>query len=328
MALSHLLDLDDEYLQHLADGVYADDEGEPFFSPFLGMLPSMAQTTRMNPKSAARPTPKRAATPQKKPATRSNSTGEGFCGYPALMGVIYGPSGVGKTSVAANFPDPVFIVDPKEKGINDLVAYKQCPEPVDIIEVDTFDLLLEKVRAVANGKYDCKTLALDSMTGFELLCFQHHCRVHFENNWSSQGFYAFQQGPKNAAKTDWPEFLDTLCDVQASGINVLLLGHSQSKTFINPEGGDYERYFPYLDKETWAQTHRWAQFVWFYNYYVEVGGKGIKKKANLDTEVRNIYTVHSAAFDAKQRFGLDPVIPAGDSGASAFEAIVTAFKAL
>lgn len=246
----------------------------------------------------------------------------------AISMILYGPSGVGKTSFAANWPRCGVFYDPQETGIEDLVQYGQCPAPALTMKLQNFEKVLETASDIADKKYDIETAVFDSLTGLEKLCFAHHCREYFDNDWTKKGFYAYMAGPKNAAKTDWPRFLEAMDAIRESGINVILIGHSQIKPFNNPEGSDYDRWEPYLDKETWAQTHRWAQCVLFYNYYtpIEKEEAGLKKKANLSSERRLIYTVRTAAYDAKNRYGLSPVIDAGSSGLEAYQSFKEEFK--
>jgi len=243
--------------------------------------------------------------------------------------VVYGPSGVGKTSFAANFPKAGFLIDPQEEGIRDLVEFHQCPRPVFIEEADTFSGLIQVCEGVARDSRGIETLVGDSLTGFEKLCFIHHCEEYFDGDWSRQGFYSYQQGPKNAAKTDWPRFLEALDGVRAAGINVVLIAHSQVKGYTNPEGPDYDRYIPYMDKETWSAVHRWAKAILFYNYHVEIDRSkklGPRDKARTEVEERFIYTDWSPAFDAKNRWGLESLLDAGDSGEEAFKAFRAAYK--
>lgn len=250
-------------------------------------------------------------------------------GKRAISLVVYGPSGVGKTAFGANWPKAGFFYDPQERGILDLVEYGQCPEPALAMEINSFEKMLSVASDIADRKYDIETAVFDSATGFERLCFMYHCRENFDNDWTKKGFFSYMQGPKNAAKTDWPRFLEALDAIREAGINTILIGHSQVKSFSNPEGSDYDRYLPYLDAETWAQTHRWAQSVLFYNYHVDITkGEEDKsgKKKPKGAERRLIYTVRTAAFDAKNRYGLSPVIDAGDSGKEAYDAFISEYQ--
>jgi hypothetical protein len=240
--------------------------------------------------------------------------------------LIHGISGVGKTEWAANFPEVGFVIDPQEHGINDLLEFNRCPEPVFVEEVDTWPSLLDQCDIIAAGETGCKTVAFDSSTGLELLCHRYHCEEYFEGDWSKEGFLSFQQGPASAAKTDWPNFIEKLDNIRAAGINVLIIAHSQVKDFKNPDGDDFQRWIPYLHKESWQKLHRWAQCIFFYNFFVDVKKKGTTYKADLDSEARQIYTEWSPSFDAKNRFGLDPVIEAGTSGAEAYENFKEAYR--
>ena len=241
--------------------------------------------------------------------------------------IVYGPSGVGKTSLAANFPDVGFIYDPKEQGIEELVAFGQCPDPVFKVEAPEWDSLLTLVRDAAMGRLGAiQFLALDSLTGMQNLCFQYHCRKYFKDDWSDQGFMAFHRGPVNAAQTDWPELLESLDICVQRGITPVILGHSQVKPFNNPMGADYDRFIADSHKEIWSQTHKWASAILFYSFDADIKKEGLKKKADQSTERRMIYTQHSPAYDAKNRFGLSPAIDAGDSGESAFAALKSCFQ--
>ena len=289
-------------------------------------------TVRQRPKrekdKLRHPAPRHSPKEKKRNEKRaSRHTGSGFLGRSPLGMVIYGPPGVGKSSMAASFPKAGFIVDPQELGINVLAEYYQCKKPVMVEEAGSWTSLQTLLAHVASGKWPIDTLVLDSLTGLEKLCFIHHCEEYFEGNWSSKGFYSYQQGPENAAKTDWPDFIDLLEAVKVQGINVIVLAHSVVKPYKNPDGPDYDQYAPYANKHIWQHLKRWASSILFYNYHVEVDQKGIRNKANTETEERHIYTQWSAAWEAKNAFGLQYLIDElGDSGADAYKALKLAFK--
>jgi hypothetical protein len=247
---------------------------------------------------------------------------EGFYGTDPFTIFCYGPSGVGKTSTFAFMPDVGYLYDPREEGIIDLYKFGQCPKPKWMAQSDSFEETMTYLANVANKEYDIRNLVLDSATGFELLCFRYHCNQQFDGDWSKEGFYSFYKGPKNAAKTDWVDFLDALDNVRRAGISVVLLGHSQVKALDNPTGDNYSQYIPYLDVETWAQTHRWAKAVLFYNIYVDIDKKGLKAKAKVGSEQRHLYTQPEAAYWAKNRWGMDALINAGGSPEEAYSAFL------
>jgi hypothetical protein len=252
---------------------------------------------------------------------------------------------------------PHFIIDPHEDGIIDLPKFGQCPVPSSVDVCTDFNSAVNLLREFATegcspqddtpvlsaviygpsgvGKtslaanFGPDTIVIDSLTGIENLCFHHTCSEEYNDDWSDRGFFAFQQGPSTAATRYWePEFLSALNDCVFAGFNVLLIAHSEIKRYEDPEGPAYERFVPTLNKRLWLPIHRWTKLILFYNYTVTIHKEGAisKPKPDLDTEERMMFTVHSAAYDAKNRFGLPSAIPAGMSGTEAHQALMEAYQ--
>ena len=261
-------------------------------------------------------------TTRKSPTPQRNT---GVCESDPWGMVLYGLSGVGKSSLAAEFPDTAFVIDEQERGIKDLVSRGEAKRPTDILEVDGWQHLLNTTEKLCSRR-DIRNVAYDSLYGMEQLCFQYHCKTYFDDDWTNQGFYSFQQGPKNAAKRDWPDLISAWENLRLAGKNVIVIAHSQVKVFQNPDGPDFDRFSVALDKETWAATHRWAPMVLFYRLVFEVKKEGPKSKAQTGTERRIICCTPSSVYDAKNRYGLPPIINAGDSSESAYQAFVKAFN--
>lgn len=243
--------------------------------------------------------------------------------------VLYGPSGSGKTSFAAQFPKPGFICDSQEKGIVFLQRNKLVPSPVWIdcdLEVDspsTWKKLLKRVWDACNDN-TIETLVLESVTGLENICFVYHCEAHFDGDFSKTGFYSHWQGPKNAARFDWPELITALDAVYESGKNVIVTAHSQSKEEPDPMGTAVMKYVPYCEKDTWARLHRWASGVFFFGRRIEEDKKkgGNRKVAKPEFD-RILFVDGTPYCDAKNWFGLEGVIPLGDSAEEGFKSFVS-----
>lgn len=309
----------------------------------------MASTSRQKPPTARKPIPSGKAKSSPSPTTKPKSKAgglpskkpqaseqaDGLFGILPVGMVIHGVQGVGKTELAAHFPDVGFVINRKERGIIDLQRAGSCPKPVFVKEFGGRDLskdpqweeMLEHNYDIASGAYPgVKTVVFDSATVFETMAFRFHANRDYEGNFGKDGYFAYGQGPKECAKTLWTDFLDSLETIKDEGINVILIAHTRVKPFNNPLGADYDRYIPYMDADVWNQTLGWAQIVLFYCFDVSTEKKGVKTKVRRDSQQRMLYAVRSEAFDAKNRFGMSPAFMAGDSGEEAFNNFADEFK--
>jgi len=280
----------------------------------------------------ALPTPRRAvpaSLPPKKPlpaanavATAPKAAAKGFFGRPALFMLLYGPAGVGKTSFAAQFPNPYFIYEEGDTGVNQLSAWGIVKQPVITpFQVDSWEETISALNRVALGHVNCNTLVVESLLGLVNFCFAQHCRDNFDNDFTEKGFYSYGKGPDSAARHLWPRFMGLLSKIHQRGINVIITGHSDVKTFNNPVGADYDRFIVNCDKKIWAQTFRACHAVLFYHHTVEVTAKqtALKGKAKQSSESRSIGCSPSASYDAKNQYGLPDLIEAGDDHETAFK---------
>lgn len=244
----------------------------------------------------------------------------------AFGAMVHGPPGVGKSSLAANAPDCFFIHDPQERGIHNLLSSRNppCPRPIAIKIARTFEELLDRCEEAAGS--DAQNVALDSMTGMQMLCFHEHCKKYFDDDWSKEGFYAYFAGPKQAATRDWPRLISALNTILDANKNVFFLAHTQAKNTPNPSGSDFEQFQPYAEKEIWGATHRWASMVLFYNFEFDIDTKGLRKKVKDETQKRLIFTEGYGSFIAKNQYGLEPIIECGETAAEAYAAFAAACR--
>jgi hypothetical protein len=101
--------------------------------------------------------------------------------------------------------------------------------------------------------------------------------------------------------------LAVLDKVNAAGLAVLILSHSQLKTVKNPEGDDYDHFESKVNTKVAGIFKEWSDAVLFARFEIYVRKEGMKVKAQGGTE-RIVQTTHSAAWDAKNRYGLPEVM--------------------
>ena len=255
-------------------------------------------------------------------ADKVNSVGSG---KPSRV-VIHGVEGVGKTSLPAYAPSPIYMMTRGETGLMTLIDNDRIPETPHFPEVSTWLESLSQIDWLANAEHKFKTLAIDTGNGLERLCHEHIGNVEFGGDMGPKGFLNYGRG-YDVSCGEWLKFLALLDRVRERGIQPFLICHTKVKNFKNPEGSDYDRYQPDMNEKTWGLTHKWADFVAFVNYetFVEKD-KDSGRKKGAGGQKRIMYTERRAAFDAKNRMGLPPSIVLADSAEDSWKALLEAVK--
>jgi hypothetical protein len=227
-------------------------------------------------------------------------------------GIIHGVEGVGKSSLGAFLPKPVFGMTRGETGLLTLIDSALIPETDHFSVFEDWKELTSAVEHLIVHDTGHKTFVLDTLNGSERLCFEHVCKTKFNGSWSY--FQAYAKGP-DVAQESWIEFLSRLDRLrEARHMAILLLCHSRIKTFKNPEGDDYDRYTPDLHEKFWGLSHKWADYVLFANFETFAKKeKGELKAKGISAGGRVLYATRTAAWDAKNRLGLPAEIPMGNS---------------
>ena len=211
--------------------------------------------------------------------------------------VVYGPEGIGKSTFASRFPEPLFI---DTEGSTKELDVARTPAP------SSWTMLKEQVNYVISHPEICRTLVIDTTDWAEQLCVEDICTSH-----QKKGIEDFRYGNGYVyVREEFGRFLNLLNDVVEKGIHVVLTAHAQMRKFEQPdELGAYDRWEMKLGKKTSSQTtplvKEWADMLLFANYKtysVAVDDKGKKHKAQGGKRV--MYTQHHPCWDAKNRYGL------------------------
>ncbi len=216
--------------------------------------------------------------------------------------VIYGPEGIGKSTFAARFPEPVFI---DTEGSTKDMDVSRFEKP------SSWTMLMEQIRYVKMNPSVCRTLVIDTADWAEQMCVADLCA-----RYGKKGIEDFGYGTGYVyAREEFGRFLNSLEEVVEAGIHVVITAHAHLKKFEQPdELGAYDRWELKLGKKTSSQTapllKEWADMVLFANYKtwsVAVDDKGNKRKAQGGARV--MYTSHHPCWDAKNRYGLPEEMP-------------------
>ena len=197
--------------------------------------------------------------------------------------VIYGPGGIGKTTLAAHLPPPVGFIDldeslPRLKNNLDELALL---EHLSVVQgVSTWDELRKALQN--DGWKDIATVVIDSATKAEELCIAHT----LENVPHEKGTrvarledYGYGKGYQHV----YENFLPLLADLDRhcrQGRNVVLVCHDCTANVPNPAGEDWLRYEPRLQSPSSGKAsirlrvREWADHVLFLGYDVAVTKEG------------------------------------------------------
>lgn len=216
--------------------------------------------------------------------------------------VIYGVEGIGKSTLAAKFPDPIFIDIEGSTGNMDVARFDKPT---------SYSMLMNQIAYLNANPDTCKTLVIDTVDWAEKMAIETICAAANKTDITQfgygEGFIKLEQ--------EIGRFLNKLSDLVEKGINVVLTAHAIIKKFEQPdEMGAYDRYELKLGNKTTGKTaalvKEWSDLLLFCNYKTHVfatDDKGKKHKAQGGE--RTMYAEHHPSWDAKNRHGLPFEIP-------------------
>ncbi|WP_418460378.1 ATP-binding protein [Brucella intermedia] len=224
---------------------------------------------------------------------------------------IYGTPGVGKTSLAAEFPKPIYLY----------VEGEEPPDGIDLpsAEITSFSDLLDTFGEILTEEHEFQTVILDSVDKIEPMVWAATCA---RNGWDSIDSNdkgsptAFGKGYL-AADVEWKEYHEAIAALNRAGLFVIQILHSEAKSFNDPLVDSYDRYRPKLQKRALDLVIENCKALLFLNRRTSVkqvkegfGGEKKNKPEGMSGAERVIHTDERAGFLAKNRLkGAPATIP-------------------
>lgn len=208
--------------------------------------------------------------------------------------VIYAPEGLGKTTLASQFPAPLFF------------DFEGGTHHIDVVRVEPKTLEETEAALVAISKKDPKTfgvhtIVIDTIDWLENLMIEAVC---LEGKKDSIEDFGYGKGYTHLSER-MLKFLGILDAVKNAGFHVVLLAHSEIKKFELPDAaGQFDRYKLKLVKQNEPLVKEWADAVLFGNWKTQIAEKDNGKDRLVGGKTRVLYCNRAAAFDAKNRHGL------------------------
>lgn len=212
---------------------------------------------------------------------------------------VYGVEGIGKTTFASQFPEPLFF--DLDKGSAQLDVSR-------VTDITSWPLLLSSIKEVYDNPTICKTLVIDTADAAERMCIDYIC-----GKFNKKGIEDFGYGAGYTYLTEeFARFLVQLDACIGQGVNVVVLAHAALKTVTLPEEmGTYDHWELKLSSKTTNKVaplvKEWADLLLFANYKTILIEDGTRKKAAGGKRI--MYTTHTTFADAKNRFSLAEELP-------------------
>lgn len=209
--------------------------------------------------------------------------------------VLYGSEGIGKSTLAAMFPNPLFI---DTEGGTAHMDVRRIAKPGTWVE------LMDILNEVSMTPDICGSLVIDTADWAEQLAVSHVCAKYKKAGLEDFGY---GKGHTYLAEEFTP-FFRALDRIIGAGIHVVVTAHAKMRKFEQPdEMGAYDRWEMKLSKQVAPLFKEWCDMLLFLNYQTYVVTTE-NKSTKAQGGKRVIYTSHHPCWDAKNRHGLLEVL--------------------
>lgn len=217
-----------------------------------------------------------------------------------VIATITGDAGVGKTTLAATFPKPIFI-----RAEDGLQSVPSDIRPDAFPVLDSVKMLWEQLTALVNDEHDYKTLVVDSVTQLETMFGEHVIDSDIKKPKSlaqANGGYGAGYGAVSALHGRVRKAAKILNEKR--GMNVVFIAHSDVMTIELPDEDPYSRYELRLHKKSSPHYTDNVDLVAYIKLETFTQGDGDRKKAISSGQ--RVAVCHTAAAQiSKNRYGIE-----------------------
>lgn len=217
---------------------------------------------------------------------------------------ICGDAGTGKTSLAATFPDPIFIR--AEDGLQALPADAR-PDAFPVVK--TSEQLFEQMMALVKEPHNYSTLVIDSVSKLEEIFIREILESDGRAKGINQALGGYGNGPAAVAAKHATvrKYAGALNDRRKMA--VVFIAHADIETMRPPDQDDYTRYSLRMMPRGLPHYVDDVDLVGFVRLCSALRGDDDERKKVISDGSRELVTYATAASVAKNRFGIERALP-------------------
>jgi hypothetical protein len=223
----------------------------------------------------------------------------------AVICTICGDSGMGKTSLAAAFPKPIFIR--AEDGLQAIPA-GQRPDAFPLLAApratDAVQALWDQLIALLHEDHDYQTLVIDSVTALERLFIASVMESDTKAKSINQALGGYGAGVSAVASMHQRVRKAAGLLNERKGMHVVFVAHADVETMRLPDSDDYMRYSLRLPPKSLPPYVDDVDVVGFLRLETFTKGEDGERKKAISTGDRQLIVHATAANVSKNRFGV------------------------
>lgn len=217
-----------------------------------------------------------------------------------VIATFLGDAGLGKTSLAATFPKPIFIR--AEDGLQAILE-KDRPDALPL--VSSAQDLWDQLNMLIKEDHDYKTLVIDSVTALERLFIDAVMKSDSKKPKSiNQALGGYGAGLSAVGSMHQRVRKAAGMLSAKKGMHIVFVGHADTETIELPDQDAYTRYSLRLGKKSVAPYSDDSDLVGFLKLRTFTSGEDGERKKAISDGSRILVCYATAANISKNRYGI------------------------